>query len=99
MTRYLLDANIISNAVKQLPSARLSEWLADKRDDNLFVSSMTVTKIQCGILELPNGNRRHALEAWFAGSEGPQTLFAGRILLFDDKAGLGAFDGIGQGRR
>ena len=88
MTRYLLDANIISNAVKQLPSARLSEWLADQRDDNLFVSSMTVAEIQCGIFELPNGKRRHSLEAWFAGSEGPQALFAGRILPFDDKAGL-----------
>ena len=72
MTRYLLDTKIISNVFKQLSSARLSEWLADQRDDDLFVSSMTVAEIQCGILELPNGKRRHALEAWFAGSEGPQ---------------------------
>jgi predicted nucleic acid-binding protein len=28
------------------------------------------------------------LEAWFAGREGPQTLFAGRVLPFDEKAGL-----------
>lgn len=88
MTRYLLDTNIISNVVKQMPSANLSEWLADQKDDNLFVSSITVAEIRCGILELPNGRRRHALEAWFAGSEGPQALFAGRILPFDDKAGL-----------
>ena len=88
MTRYLLDTNIISNVVKQPPSARLSEWLADQRDDDLFVSSITLAEIQCGILGLPNGRRRHALEAWFAGSEGPQALFAGRILPFDDKAGL-----------
>jgi predicted nucleic acid-binding protein len=28
------------------------------------------------------------LERWFAGQEGPQALFAGRILPFDDKAAL-----------
>ena len=36
----------------------------------------------------PRGKKRDALDAWFAGSEGPQSLFAGRILAFDDKAGL-----------
>jgi toxin FitB len=28
------------------------------------------------------------LEAWFSGPEGPQALFAGRVLPFDEKAGL-----------
>jgi hypothetical protein len=28
------------------------------------------------------------LERWFSGSEGPQALFAGRVLPFDEKAGL-----------
>jgi predicted nucleic acid-binding protein len=28
------------------------------------------------------------LDKWFSGSEGPQALFAGRILSFDAKAGL-----------
>jgi predicted nucleic acid-binding protein len=28
------------------------------------------------------------LEAWFAGPDGPQALFAGRVLPFDEKAGL-----------
>lgn len=36
----------------------------------------------------PRGRKRDALEAWFAGPEGPQSLFAGRVLPFDDKAGL-----------
>jgi predicted nucleic acid-binding protein len=39
-------------------------------------------------LEAPAGRRRDALEAWFAGPEGPSALFAGRILPFDDRAGL-----------
>ena len=28
------------------------------------------------------------LEAWFAGPDGPQALFAGGVLPFDEKAGL-----------
>ncbi len=40
------------------------------------------------MLEKPAGKKREALDAWFAGPEGPQALFAGRILPFDDRAGL-----------
>lgn len=88
MTRFLLDTNIISDAVKKQPSENLSEWLAGQKDDDLFVSSMTIGEIQSGILVLPLGKHRHTLEEWFEGSQGPQALFAGRILPFDDKAGL-----------
>jgi hypothetical protein len=28
------------------------------------------------------------LERWFTGPDGPQSLFAGRVLPFDEKAGL-----------
>lgn len=62
--------------------------MADQHDEDLFVASLTIAEIRRGILELPNGRRRNALEAWFAGSEGPQALFAGRILSFDCGAGL-----------
>lgn len=37
-------------------------------------------------LEKPAGKRRDQLETWFSGPEGPQTLFAGRVLPFDEKA-------------
>ena len=88
MTRYLLDTNIISNAVKPQPSTRLVDWMASQRDEDLFVASLTIAEIRRGILELPSGRKRDALEAWFAGKEGPQALFVGRILSFDDRAGL-----------
>ena len=88
MKRYLLDTNIISNAVKPQPSARLIDWMASRQDEDLFVASLTIAEIRRGILELPVGRKRNALEAWFAGVEVPQALFAGRILSFDDRAGL-----------
>jgi hypothetical protein len=88
VTRYLLDTNIISNVVKPQPSEALLGWMAAQRDADLFIASLTLAEIRRGILELPRGRRRVALEAWFSGAEGPQALFAGRILPFDDRAGL-----------
>lgn len=88
MTRYLLDTNIISNVVKPQPSKALLAWWAEQRDEDLFIASLTVAEIRRGILEKPRGKKRDALDAWFTGTEGPQSLFAGRVLPFDDKAGL-----------
>jgi len=88
VTRYLLDTNIISNIVKPQPSEALLAWWAEQRDDDLFISALTIAEIRRGILEKPRGKKRDALDAWFSGPEGPQELFAGRIFSFDDKAGL-----------
>ncbi len=86
--RYLLDTNIISDIVKPSPSALLVAWMAERRDEELFISSLTIAEIRRGILEKPAGKRRDQLEAWFAGSDGPQALFAGRVLSFDEGAAL-----------
>ena len=88
MTRYLLDTNIISNVVKPQPSEALLAWMGAQQDEDLFIASLTVAEIRRGILEKPKGKKRDVLEAWFSGPEGPQALFAGRILGFDDKAAL-----------
>lgn len=88
MTRYLLDTNIISNIVKPEPSASLLAWMSARRDEDLFIASLTLAEVRRGILEMPRGRKRAALDAWFAGPEGPQALFAGRILPFDDGAAL-----------
>ena len=88
MTRYLLDTNIISNVVKSQPSESLLAWMSTQRDEDLFIASLTVAEICRGILEMPLGKKRDALDTWFSGSEGPQALFVDRILSFDDNAGL-----------
>jgi predicted nucleic acid-binding protein len=88
MTRYLLDTNIISNVVKPQPSQALLSWMTARRDEDLFIASLTLAEIRRGILEKPVGRKRATLDAWFSGPEGPQALFVDRILPFDDKAGL-----------
>lgn len=86
MTRYLLDTNIISNVTKPDPAESLLEWMRRQSDSDLFISSLTVAEIRRGILDKPRGKKRERLEAWFAGPEGPQSLFRGRVLSFDEKA-------------
>jgi toxin FitB len=88
VTRFLLDTNIISNVTKPSPSPVLSAWMADQSDADLFISSLTVAEVRRGILEMPAGRKRKQLEQWFSGPEGPQALFAGRVLAFDEPAGL-----------
>jgi predicted nucleic acid-binding protein len=88
VTRYLLDTNIIGNVTKPSPSAALLVWMAEQADNDLFISALTVAEIRRGLLEKPKGKKRAQLEAWFSGPEGPQALFAGRVLPFDEKAGL-----------
>lgn len=88
MTRFLLDTNIISNITKPMPSRALLEWMSVQMDDDLFIASLTIAEIRKGILEKPAGKKRDQLEAWFAGPDGPLSLFAGRILPFDEAASL-----------
>jgi predicted nucleic acid-binding protein len=86
--RWLLDTNVVSNLVKPAPSQPLLAWMAERADTELFIAALTLAEIRRGILDMPRGRRRDALEAWFDGPEGPVALFDGRILPFDGRAAL-----------
>jgi predicted nucleic acid-binding protein len=88
VSRSLLDTNIISNVTKPVASPTLVAWMAEQDDEDLFICSLTVAEIRRGILEKPAGKKRRELESWFSGAEGPQALFTGRVLPFDERAGL-----------
>lgn len=88
MTRYLLDTNIISEACRPQPSVALSDWVQSQADTDLFISTLTIAEIWRGVLEMTAGRRRRDLEVWFVGSEGPPSLFSGRVLPFDEPAAM-----------
>lgn len=54
--RYLLDTNIISNVAKPSPSPSLLAWMAKQRDEDLFITFLTVAEIRRGILESQQAN-------------------------------------------
>jgi predicted nucleic acid-binding protein len=88
VTRYLLDTNIISNAVKPAPSPALAAWMLAQADEDLFISAITLAEIRRGVLERPTGRKRRELEEWFSGRGGAAALFAGRVLPFDEMAAM-----------
>jgi predicted nucleic acid-binding protein len=88
LTRYLLDTNILSDAIKPAPSISLLAWMREQADSNLFISAVSIAEIRRGILDLPQGRKRAALDDWFHGSFGPRALFGGRILSFDESSAI-----------
>jgi predicted nucleic acid-binding protein len=76
VTRYLLDTSFVSEAAKPQPSSAVADWVQKQADSDLFISTLTIAEIWCGVLEMLSGRRRHDLEAWFAGMEGRDNIGA-----------------------
>ena len=62
---YLVDANVLSEPTKQVPSATVIEWLSANEGD-LVVDSIILGELRAGVVALPPGRRRTRLERWFA---------------------------------
>ncbi len=71
MARYLVDANVLSEATKPAPDQRVVDWLG-RNESELAVDPVILGEIRFGILLLPRGRRRSRLERWF--EEGAQRL-------------------------
>ena len=62
--KYLVDANVLSEPTKPNPDPRVIEWLRLNEPD-IAVDPVIVGELRFGILILPKGKRRSALERWF----------------------------------
>jgi predicted nucleic acid-binding protein len=61
---HLVDANVLSETTKPVPSARVVDWLR-RNESELAVDPIILGEIQFGIFLLPSGKRRRRLERWF----------------------------------
>jgi predicted nucleic acid-binding protein len=80
--KYLVDANVLSEPTKPAPDPRVVAWLrAHERE--IAVDPVILGELRFGILFLPKGRKRSALERWF-------DLGAGRLqcLPWDAETGL-----------
>ena len=64
MARYLVDANVLSEATKPDPDTRILEWLR-RNEPDIAVDPIILGEIRFGILLLPPSRRRDRLEQWF----------------------------------
>ena len=62
--RYLVDANVLSEATKPSPDQRIVEWL-QSNERSLVVDPVILGEVRFGILLLKPGARRTRLEDWF----------------------------------
>ena len=62
--RYLVDANVLSEATKPKPDPRVVDWLT-RVERELAVDPIILGELRFGILRLPHGQRRRRLERWF----------------------------------
>lgn len=49
---YLLDTNVVSEVRRKLPDQAVVRWLAAQRDDDLYVSVLTIGELRKGALKL-----------------------------------------------
>ncbi len=66
---YLVDANVLSEATKPRPDARVLAWL-QRNERELAVDPIILGELRFGILLLPRGRRRTRLERWFEDGVG-----------------------------
>lgn len=69
--KYLVDANVLSEATKPAPHAGVVAWLRNNERE-IAVDPIILGEVRFGILLLPKGRRRSRLERWF--DDGVQRL-------------------------
>lgn len=66
MKRYLLDTNVISELRKPKPHGAAIAWLKSLREEQIFLSAVTLGELQTGIerARLQDPKKANEIEAW-----------------------------------
>lgn len=91
----VIDTNVLSEQMKQEPSAAVVAWFKKQAAASLYTTAVCEAEICLGLAVLPEGKRKREL---MAAGEKVLELFAGRILPFDSEA-ANAFAVIVSARR
>jgi hypothetical protein len=82
----VLDTNVVSELMKPAPAAAVVRWVAAQSASSLCTTSITQAEILHGIMLLPAGRRRRAIES--AAEAMFRQDFAGRVLSFGSDAAV-----------
>lgn len=66
MKKYLLDTNVVSELRKSRPHGAVLAWLQDLRDEQIFLSSVTLGELQAGVelTRLQDPSKADEIETW-----------------------------------
>lgn len=82
----IVDTNVLSEAMRPIESRspRAFAWWVEQPIETLFTTTITLAEVLAGIEVLPEGKRRASKLA--AAEQIFRTVFAGKLLPFDEKA-------------
>ncbi|MGE0455592.1 MAG: type II toxin-antitoxin system VapC family toxin [Vicinamibacteria bacterium] len=80
----ILDTNVVSELMRPAPAPRVVAWIAAQPAAILHTTSITQAEILHGLMLMPRGRRRDALQA--AATAMFSEDFGGRILAFGPEA-------------
>ena len=83
---FLLDTNIVSEAVKPKPDQRVLAWLDAQTPAALFLAAQTIGELVRGARKVRERHRREGFETWIEQDLAGQ--FEGRVLPFDGPAAV-----------
>ena len=92
----LLDTNVLSEMMRQLPEPAVEQWLAAQPVASVFISAITEAELRYGLAIMPKGKRQADLSIQLVAMLAED--FTGRILPFDSAAAV-AFAEIAALRR
>lgn len=79
--KYILDTNVISEAINKQPNIQVMNWLRTIDPQELYLSVVTVGEVKKGIDKLPESQRKKTIENWFENDL--LVKFDGQILVLD----------------
>jgi predicted nucleic acid-binding protein len=95
----IIDTNVLSELMK--PAERrapvVTQWMRAQPPQTIFLTTITLAEVLAGIAILPDGDRKKTKQA--IGEKIFSTLFAGRILPFDEPAARIYADIVTQRRK
>lgn len=86
----ILDTNVLSALMSDPPDAKVLSWTEARAFALFWTTTITVFEIRLGLLNLPDGRRKRALQAAFEASLNAD--LERRILAFDESAAHNAAD-------
>ena len=81
---FILDTNVISEAMRLEPEPAVMAWLDDQDALDLYVTTVSLGEVEYGLRRLPFGARRSRLEGNL--EKLLAETFSGRVLSFDQPA-------------
>jgi predicted nucleic acid-binding protein len=76
VTRYLLDTNVVSELRKAKPHGGVVAWLASLREEQIFISAVTIGELQIGVelTRRQDAAKAQEIESWLSSVENSFSL-------------------------